>query len=940
MRYRFLICTLKRPGSYAASILALVAVVSVLADLAEGEPKKENLAGQQFVEALCQASPDDDLLEQTFSLLEGSGSPPDPLVKHRSVLRDARAGLKDNKHLIPVLRKLSLFALTSRQIVRIIYPDTDGPHAFGGRTISAADVAHNPYLLSESYVPATEQEKESVEDLDREQRTDGPIDYFTIDIGMFPAKAYIEQRGDLQNLTVASPERLRAFAIEALKRYEAMGHSFAPLTVLLEEAEAHPLFYRDRIVLSEAQFLSADHLAHFRQRLHVRALDGQHFYYIQETKDAEEIVARFVNERVSLGDLKVDLGWLDEYLNGQAAEIAKDIAGFDAVDFRAERRRLMEDALRRRFYCVTGRPGSGKTQALHALIDRLNAAGETALVLAPTGKAALRLNGEAPSEAQWKAETIDRWLHRSGLGSYLYGLHSLAKMSRRDRYEATDNIVIDEMSMVDLPHLALIFRALEVNQPGAIKRVILVGDENQLPPIGCGRPFHDILAYLREDSGRQQNNLVRLTTNCRQQDDKIVLDAAHLFADKNRYYNDLYEQLLVSGRISPSLNVGYWEDAAQLQEQVREFIDGILADAVADQEGLSTPQLFNKLLGLYEKGFVPNANAQELTLDQAQLLTPYRAGPSGSLGLSDFVRNMYRGEAWSDRFSWDTAFAHSDKIIRLSNYYCWNPREKRRDLRLSNGSIGVICNHKSGRKAYFPESERPLIWKYLNEEDFELAYAITVHKAQGSEFQQVLVVLPERRALLSRELVYTALTRSKTQLTLLIKKTPPHLNPLKVARERSDLLRRNSSIFEDPFDSRRILEPEQGIKVKSKIEYLIYCELQQQRSAGKLKFAYEEPLSLPIDGRTVPIKPDFTIWCDGKTFYWEHLGMLDHADYSSNWKARFGGYQATNNDNFLVTTDDLSGIRQERLHEVVNAIVTGNLGGDRTAGFSLHHYSL
>lgn len=98
-------------------------------------------------------------------------------------------------------------------------------------------------------------------------------------------------------------------------------------------------------------------------------------------------------------------------------------------------------------------------------------------------------------------------------------------MSRSDRFQAIDNIVIDEMSVVDLPHLALLFRALEVHQPGSIKRVILVGDGNQLPPIGCGRPYHDIITYLQEDADREQRNLVRLTTNCRQRYDETVLDA-------------------------------------------------------------------------------------------------------------------------------------------------------------------------------------------------------------------------------------------------------------------------------------------------------------------------------------------------------------------------------------------------------------------------------
>lgn len=917
----------------------LGSVVSVLADLAEGEPQKENEKGQKLVDELRARQPDADLLEETFALLLGKEAIPEELARHKRTIRDARAGLRDNKALLPVLRKLSLFALTPRQVARIVYPDSDGIHAFGGQPIKAADIARNPYLLSESYVPATDRGAESATDLDREQRTDGAIDYFTIDIGMFPDSRYIDRNDDLQDLTVAGPERIRAFAIEALKRNEALGHSFAPLAVLVDEARAHPLFYRDKIALTEEQFLSDEHLSHFRARLHVREVDGQHFFYLQETKDAEEVVARFVQERIGMKDLKVDLSWLDGYLAEEASKLGEKIAGFDAGTFKTERRRVMEGAQRRGFYCVTGRPGSGKTQALQEILNRLEEAGESAIVLAPTGKAALRLNSEAKADATWKAETIDRWIYRSGLGDYLNAGVSLAGMSRSDRYQLTDNLVIDEMSMVDLRHLALLFRALAVHQPGSIKRVILVGDENQLPPIGCGRPFHDIITYLREDAAREQRNLIRLTTNCRQEHDRVVLDAAHLFAGKNRYHTELYEQLLKGGKISPFLQVDYWQDPAGLQALIEQHFEAVLADAVPDAAEHTVQERFNVLLGLYENGYVPKNDTAALALDRVQLLTPYRGGPAGALGLSDFVRGKYRHDAWPDRKYHSTSFAHSDKIIRISNLYGWNAEEKRSELRLSNGSIGVLCNNAKGRRAYFPESDWPLKWERMDEEDFELAYGITVHKAQGSEFQEVLVVLPERRALLSRELVYTALTRSKTRLLLLIQKTPRD-NPLQVARERSVLLLRNSSIFAEPFDSRRILEPEKGVKVKSKVEYLIYRELQDARDSGKLTFVYEDPLNLPIDGRDIQVRPDFTIRCQGKTFYWEHLGMLDRADYSRDWQARLAGYKSAGLGEYLVTTDDLGGVRQEKLGDVMSALLTATLAGETDSGFSLHHYSL
>ena len=656
---------------------------------------------------------EDGLLEKIFAILESSGPPPEELSAYKSTIRDARAGLRDNRRFIPVLRKLSLFALTPRQVARILYPEIDEQqmHAFGRRQVTAAEVAENPYLLSENYVPATDQPKETAADLNREQRTDGPIDYFTIDIGMFPDKRYVERDEDLLTLTVAGPERLRAFAVEALRRSEQLGHSYASLSVLVDQASSHPLFYRDSIALAAEQFLSDEHMEHFRKRLYIREHAATHFFYLQETKDAEEIVRRFVCERLKHSDLGVNLKWLDAYLENEAVELADNITDFDAAGFKAERRCLMQGALQRGIYCVTGRPGSGKTQALHTLLDRLEEAGESAIVLAPTGKAALRLRGDSGTSSTWKSETIDRWIYRSGLSKYLDQDLPLSKMEQSDRYEATDNIVIDEMSMVDVHRLALLFRAIEVHQPGSMKRVILVGDENQLPPIGCGKPFHDIIAYLREDSARAQNNLVRLTTNCRQRYDHVVLKAAHLFAGKNRYHSDLYAKLISGGEISSYLSVDYWDDAHELEKLVVSYLEGVLSEAIPKRANVSRQEAFNQLLGLYESGYVQKNETGSLDLDRAQMLTPYRGGPSGAQGLSDFVRKTYRHDAWPDRKYHNSSFAHSDKIIRTSNLYGWSQDKKKSELLLSNGSIGVLCNSKYGRKAFFPESEQPLRWE-------------------------------------------------------------------------------------------------------------------------------------------------------------------------------------------------------------------------------------
>ncbi|HEX9964887.1 MAG TPA: ATP-dependent RecD-like DNA helicase [Allosphingosinicella sp.] len=918
----------------------LGSVVSVLAELAEGEVRPDSRRGAELVPSVrATLAADEDLLDRVFALLESKDPPPESLAVHRSVLRDARAGYRDHRSMGHLLRKLALFSLTPRQIARILFPDGDDVPAFAGLRLTSIEIAANPYLLAESYVPATSDRREDRADLDREQRTDGPIDYMVIDIGMFPDHRYLDRRDDLHDLTVTGPERLRAFAVEALETAEASGHSFASTETLAEHAARHPLFYREKLAVTKGHFTSDEHLAHFRERLQVEAVGEAHYFYLQRAWNAEQIIMRFVSSRLDLKPLKAGDEWIPGHLAVEAGALSGRIAGFDTGAFLAERGVLMRGLLTRRIYCATGRPGSGKSQAIAALLERFEDANERTIVLAPTGKAALRLNSEAPAGASWRAETIDRWIWRRGLSSYLAGGTDLAGMKRSSSFEPFDNLIIDEMSMVDVYHLALIFRAIEVHQPTATKRVILVGDENQLPPIGCGKPFQDVIAHLRSDAKLAADNHVRLTTNCRQLHDPVVVQAAHLFAGRNRYHDELFDRICRGGPISDYLNVRYFDGQADLHAQVKSFVSEALDEAVPDHRQRPLEQAFNLLLKLYDNGNVPGFAADQLALDRVQLLSPYRGGPTGALGLSTYMRDTYRADTRLNPRRASRGFFHSDKIVRISNYYAWNPAAKAKELRLSNGSVGILSRGKKGWKSFFAESENYFEWKKFDAEDFELAYALTPHKAQGSEFREVLVVVPERRALLSRELIYTAMTRSATRLTLLVERSK-RANPLQIARNRSVLDQRNSSVFARPFDSARKFEPEAGSKVKSKIEYMIYRALVTAREAGQLTFEYEASLDLPFGGRNIPVRPDFAVQVQGKTFYWEHLGMLDRQDYACDWRERRRAYEEAGLGEVLLTSDDLSGVRAERLDGLVADLAAGQLGGRSDMSFSKHHYCL
>ncbi|MDR7156287.1 hypothetical protein J2W40_003128 [Sphingobium xenophagum] len=918
----------------------LGSVLNVLADLAEGEYQIEGSRGTALATALRGSlDNDEDLLDAAIALLESKDPVPPTLTIHKGTVRDARAGYRDNKSLKPLLRKLALFTLTPRQVGRILFPESAGKHAFAGLSLSHDDIANNPYVLAESYIPASRKGKEEREDLDREQRSDAAIDYAVIDIGMFPDHRHLERRDDLHDLTVAGPERLRAFAHEALTAAEGHGHSFVSTRTLVDYAARHPLFYRDKLNVSETQFLSDEHLAHFRERMHVENIDGAHFFYLQRAWHAELIVTRFVDERLKTPLLKRDLGWIPGYVADESAALAVEIDGFDTERFEAERTQMMTGAMTQRFYCATGRPGSGKSQAIAELLERFDTANERTVVLTPTGKAALRLNAEAPDDATWQAETIDRWIWRSGLGDYLNDGADLMNMAHAQRFEQFDNLVIDEMSMVNLYHLALLFRAIEIHQPTSTLRVILVGDENQLPPIGCGKPFHDVITYLRGDPDYQRSNTIRLTVNCRQRHDSTVLDAAHIFTGKNRYYEELYSQLREGGKVSEYLDVKYFSGAAELQYHIDDFVTTALDEAVPDHRDRTRQESFNLLLKLYDKGHVPGNDPTALALDRVQLLSPYRGGPTGALGLSNFIRDTYRADAKEAESQQNEGFVHSDKIVRIRNHYVRNKETGQRELRLSNGSVGVLCGSRKGWKAFFAESKWWFDWGWMDAEDFELAYGLTVHKAQGSEFEEVLVVVPDRWALLSRELIYTAMTRSKTRLTLLIERSK-RANPLAVARDRSVLAQRNSSVFARPFDAARLFEPENGVKVRSKIEYMIYQALVAGRDAGKLSFSYETAIDLPFGEKIVTVHPDFIVQSGGKTYYWEHLGMLDRQDYARDWRERRRAYAAAGYEDVLLTTDDLAGVRADRLARIVEQIASGTLAGHADMGWSLHHYTL
>ena len=482
--------------------------------------------------------------------------------------------------------------------------------------------------------------------------------------------------------------------------------------------------------------------------------------------------------------------------------------------------------------------------------------------------------------------------------------------------------------MVDLQRFSILLKMIELEGKNLLKRLILVGDENQLPPIGLGRPFYDIIEFIKSIPEYRNNNIVELITNCRLKFDSKITEVV----GKNRYYSSILNQIEKECKISDGFVIKLWNSEDELLQKLQSCMQETIINELKENKThmpATNPEQMNALFGLDFKGDVVGNYKNSLKLDRFQILSPYRSDFFGTLGINQFIRERYREIKTSTRIK-NTTFVKSDKIIRVHNWYEWNPATRTRTLKLSNGSIGVI-----GWNAiyYFPDAEISI--ESIDELDnFELAYAITVHKSQGSEFKNVFLIIPHRLTLLSKELLYTALTRSTNHITIFLQSVEGEKSALERAINTSYTLVRNTSIFEKPLDFKTKIQPAKGVFVKSRIEYIIYDALEE----SGIDFAYEAELRLP--NNDFVIHPDFTIHIGGTTYFWEHLGILDARDYFNMWQERKNDYINNDLSDNLITTDDLNAIEKAKIMEVINDIKTGNIQKTSDNKFSTHHYTL
>lgn len=370
---------------------------------------------------------------------------------------------------------------------------------------------------------------------------------------------------------------------------------------------------------------------------------------------------------------------------------------------------------------ITGGPGTGKTTTIKAILEYFELEDLDVALAAPTGRAAKRMT-EATG---YEAKTIHRLLELSGSPE---SDRNTASFERNDENPLeVDAVIVDEMSMVDV----FIFRALlKALAPGT--RLILVGDANQLPSVGPGQVLRDLIECA-------QFPVTSLETIYRQEGSGDIVINAHRI---NR------GEELVSGNKSKDFFFIERNDAQKIL--------------------LNTVELITKSLPPY---------VETDTFD-IQVLTPMRKGPLGVISLNRFLQEKLNPHARdkAEHLYGDNLFREGDKVMQIRNNYQaqWEVLGKYNiaidaGMGVFNGDTGRVISVDDDNSCVTVEFDdrRRVRYAFENLDELELAYAITIHKSQGSEYPAVVMpLLSGPRQLMNRNLLYTGVTRAKKCLVL------------------------------------------------------------------------------------------------------------------------------------------------------------------------------
>lgn len=492
--------------------------------------------------------------------------------------------------------------------------------------------------------------------------------------------------------------RLKSAIWHVLTRSAQNGHTYYPKEDLIREAQ-------NLAKVPEELLQNAFDALLMESAIHV---ERQHpdRVYIHQLFQAERYCARRLTSFKTFRDdsLAYDIErWLSEYEKKNRIVLDEN------------QKAAINTALRNGVAVITGGPGTGKTTIIKALIEIFQEHGVKVLLCAPTGRAAKRIS----ETSGYEAKTVHRLLEVA----YEIGQQERIYFSRNEENPLdADAIIMDEASMIDIIIMSALLKAMK---PGT--RLILVGDADQLPSVGPGKVLSDII-----ESGAVP--VVKLDRIFRQSEKSMIIVNAH--------------------RINRGLQPIFSDDEGDFffipKPNPRETVKAVL-----------------ELCARH----IPERFGYDFIRD-IQVLTPMRKGDAGVTNLNAVLQQMFNppSEAKPEKLSGGVAYRVGDRVMQIKNDYnkIWTQVDKKGNLEeglgVYNGDTGIITDVDLKNQVLTVKYDDQRLCEYTFDslDDLEHAYAVTVHKSQGSEFPAVVIPLVNvPRMLVYRNLLYTAITRAK-----------------------------------------------------------------------------------------------------------------------------------------------------------------------------------
>lgn len=462
-----------------------------------------------------------------------------------------------------------------------------------------------------------------------------------------------------------------------------------------------------KLQVEEAEIENAVAELMLHHEIYADRIENEDVYYLYSYYEAEHYIARRLAS-MSIHEQKFVM------TEKECENCVSELEESNGISLAPEQRDAVITAISSGCMVLTGGPGTGKTTTINAIIEIFDKMKLSVALAAPTGRAAKRMGQVTGCEAKTIHRLLGTQAERDGLHSFIH---------TEENPLTADVIILDEVSMVDINLMASFLKAVK---RGA--RLILSGDSDQLPSVGPGNVLHDII-----DSGTLP--VIRLNRIFRQAEQSTIIVNAH------------------------KINRGKMPDLS-----VKDSDFFFLRRGSAEQSAFTIVELF--------KSRLPKSYGID-PVSSIQVLSPTKKGVAGTISLNKMLQlHINPPEHDKEEHTYgNTIFRTGDKVIQTKNNYDmpYSRLYGEPGMGIYNGDMGIIDEINTADKymTVIFDDDKQVEYPFTNLDELDLAYAITVHKSQGSEFPYVLMpVCSFSPMLMSRNLLYTAVTRARDMVIL------------------------------------------------------------------------------------------------------------------------------------------------------------------------------